>query len=372
MRASAAIFEKLHTPLGVAEVDVDSPGPGEVLVRVVAVGVCHTDALAIEGDMPFPAPGVLGHEGAGVVAAVGDGVTNVSVGDNVVIGWPWCGSCRNCLEGQPRYCLELGALVIAGCRADGSTALRRLDGSPLHSHFFGQSSFASYSVCAASALVPVPSDAPVAILGPLACGLGTGAGAVLNVLRPFTGSSVVVFGAGAVGLSAVMAARLTGATTIVAVDRVASRLALARELGATETVDVSVAGTDPVAAVQEICGGPADFSLECTGVIDVVRQAADSVGMRGTVGLIGGAPAGASFTLDHMSTLWGKRVVGILGGEGRSVSLIGALIELNRQGRFPFDKLITEFPLERVNEAMEASRAGDVIKPVLRMPSLPL
>jgi aryl-alcohol dehydrogenase len=343
-----------------------------VLVRVVAVGVCHTDALAIEGDMPFPAPGVLGHEGAGVVAAVGDGVTNVSVGDNVVIGWPWCGSCRNCLEGQPRYCLELGALVIAGCRADGSTALRRLDGSPLHSHFFGQSSFASYSVCAASALVPVPSDAPVAILGPLACGLGTGAGAVLNVLRPFTGSSVVVFGAGAVGLSAVMAARLTGATTIVAVDRVASRLALARELGATETVDVSVAGTDPVAAVQEICGGPADFSLECTGVIDVVRQAADSVGMRGTVGLIGGAPAGASFTLDHMSTLWGKRVVGILGGEGRSVSLIGALIELNRQGRFPFDKLITEFPLERVNEAMEASRAGDVIKPVLRMPSLPL
>lgn len=369
MRAPAAIFEKLNTPLTVAEVDVDSPGPGEVLVRVVAAGVCHTDALAIEGDMPFPSPGVLGHEGAGIVAAVGPGVTNVAEGDQVVIGWPWCGSCRNCLEGQPRYCLQLGALVIAGCRADGSTSLRRPDGSPLHSHFFGQSSFAGYSVCAASALVPVPADAPVHLLGPLACGIGTGAGAVLNVLRPFTGSSVVVYGAGAVGLSAVMATRLSGATTIIAVDRVASRLALARELGATETIDVSAPGTDPVAAVQEICGGPADFSVECTGVIDVLRQAADSVGMRGTVCLIGGAPAGATFTLDHMSTLWGKRVVGILGGEGRSVSLIGALIALNRQGRFPYDKLITEFPLEQVNEAMEASRAGDVIKPVLRMPA---
>jgi aryl-alcohol dehydrogenase len=369
MRAPAAIFEKLHTPLSVAEVDVDAPGPGEVLVRVVASGVCHTDALAIEGDMPFPAPGVLGHEGAGIVAAVGPGVTSVAEGDQVVIGWPWCGSCRNCLEGQPRYCLQLGALVIAGCRADGSTALRRPDGSALHSHFFGQSSFAGYSVCAASALVPVPADTPVPLLGPLACGIGTGAGAVLNALRPHPGSSVVVYGAGAVGLSAVMAARLTGATTIIAVDRVASRLALARELGATETIDVSAPGTDPVAAVQEICGAPADFSLECTGVMDVVRQAADSVGMRGTVCLIGGAPAGAAFTLDHMSTLWGKRVIGTLGGEGRSVSLIGALIELNRQGRFAYDKLITEFPLEQVNDAMEASRAGDVIKPVLRMPA---
>src|SRR6516162_3739024 len=247
MRAAAAVFEKVHTPLAVTEVDVDSPGPGEVLVRIVAAGVCHTDALAMEGDMPFPSPGVLGHEGAGVVAAVGAGVSSVAAGDKVVIGWPWCGTCRNCLEGQPRYCLSLGPLVVSGARADGSTTLRRLDGSPLHSHFFGQSSFATYSVCAANALVPVAPDASVAILGPLACGISTGAGAVLNVLRPWTGSSIIVYGAGAVGLSAVMAAPITGATTIIAVDRLASRLSLARELGATETVDVS-AGLDPVAA----------------------------------------------------------------------------------------------------------------------------
>jgi aryl-alcohol dehydrogenase len=317
--------------------------------------------------MPFPAPGVLGHEGAGIVAAVGAGVTNVSEGDKVVIGWPWCGQCRNCLEGQPRYCLQLGPLVLAGGRGDGSTSIRRLDGSPLHSHFFGQSSFASYSICDARALVPVRADAPVEILGPLACGISTGAGAVLNALKPHAGSSVVVYGAGAVGLSAVMAARLTGATTIIAVDRLASRLSLARELGATETIDVSTV-TNPVETVTEICGGPADYSLECTGVIDVLRMAADSVGMRGTVTLIGGAPAGASFSLDHMSTLWGKKVIGTLGGEGRSESLIGALIALNRQGRFPYDKLITSFPLDRVNEAFEASHSGEVIKPVLRMP----
>jgi aryl-alcohol dehydrogenase len=367
MRANAAIFEKLFTPLSVTEVEIDAPGPGEALVKIVASGVCHTDALARDGDMPFPEPGVLGHEGAGVVSAVGEGVTNVSVGDKVVIGWPWCGSCRNCLEGQPRYCLQLGPLVIAGARADGSTSLRRLDGSPLHSHFFGQSSFASYSICAASALVPVPADTDVSVLGPLACGISTGAGAVLNALRPFAGSSVVVYGSGAVGLSAIMAARLTGATHIIAVDRLAARLSLAAELGATETIDVST-GADPVAAVQEICGGPADFSLDCAGSVHVLRQAADSVGMRGTVALIGGAPAGASFSLDHMSTLWGKKVIGILGGESRSVSLINTLITLNAQGRFPYDRLIEKFPLGEVNEALEASHHGDVIKPVLTMP----
>jgi Zn-dependent alcohol dehydrogenase len=367
MRASAAVLEKLHAPLSVSEVEVDEPRPGEALVRVMASGVCHTDAGARDGEMPFPAPGVLGHEGAGVVEAVGDGVTSVSPGDQVVIGWPWCGECRNCLEGYPRYCLQLGPLVTAGSRADGSTSLRRLDSTPLHSHFFGQSSFASYSICMANALVKVPGDADVSLLGPLGCGISTGAGAILNRLRPHPGSSVVIYGAGAVGLSAIMAARLTPATHIIAVDRLASRLALASELGATEVIDVS-GGTDPVTAVQEICGGPADFGLDCAGNVNVLRQAADSVGMRGTVALIGGASPGADFSLEHRPVLWGKTVVGILGGEGRSVSLISTLMALNAQGRFPYDRLIEKFPLEQVNEALEASHHGDVIKPVLVMP----
>ena len=164
-----------------------------------------------------------------------------------------------------------------------------------------------------------------------------------------------------------MAARNSGATTIIAVDRHPARLRIAADLGATQTVDVGEA--DPVAAVQEICGGPADYSLECTGNMDVLRQAADSVGLRGTCVLIGGAPANAAFTLDHISTLWGKTVTGILGGEGTSERLIGALVQLHLGGRFPYDRLITPFALDEVNEAIAASISGEVLKPVLRMPA---
>jgi aryl-alcohol dehydrogenase len=332
----------------------------------VATGFCHTDGIARHGDLPFPLPGVLGHEGSGRVAAVGPGVTSVREGQPVVIGWPSCGACRNCLDGEPRYCLRLGEQIVGGSRLDGPSALRALTGEPLASHFFGQSSFATYSLTTESALVPVPDGLPVELMGPLACGLATGAGAVFHTVRPVPGTSIVVYGAGTVGLAAVMAARNSAATTIIAVDRHASRLALAAELGASHTVDAS--SEDPVAAVTDICGGPADYALECTGVIAVVRQAVDSVGMRGTCVLIGGAPAGAEFSVDHLSTLWGKTVVGTLGGSGRSARLIGTLMELYAAGRFPFDRMVEFFPLERIEDAVAASYGGDVIKPVLRMP----
>lgn len=366
MRVTAAVVEKHHAPFAIEELEVDEPRSGEVLVRIVASGICHTDGITREGALPFPFPGVLGHEGAGIVEAVGDGVTSVQVGDHVVIGWPWCGECRNCLDGQRFFCANIGPLVFGGGRGDGSTALRRLDGSSISSHFFGQSSFASHSIAPARSLIVVPEDTPIDLVGPLACGLMTGAGAVFNVVKPGPGSSIVVYGAGTVGLAGVMAARCSGATTIVAVDLHAARLELAKELGATEVVNAGE--TDPVKAVHEICGGPADASLECTGAIPVVRQAADSVGMRGICVLIGGAPAKAEFTLDHMSTLWGKTIRGTLGGDGRADITIPALIELHREGRFPFDRLITRFPLEQVNEAMEAAYSGEVLKPVLDMP----
>jgi aryl-alcohol dehydrogenase len=367
MRITAAVVEERDGPFHLEELEVDEPGPGDVLVRIVASGVCHTDAVAVHGDVPHPLPGVLGHEGAGVVEAVGPGVEGIREGDRVVIGWPWCGSCRSCLDGQPRYCLHIGQLAFGGVRLDGTNAYHRLDGSPIAGHFFGQSSFATHSLTRANALVPVPPDTPLELLGPLACGLSTGAGAVLNVLRPGPGASLVVYGVGSVGLAAVMAARLSPATTIVAVDRLPARLRMAKELGATDVVNA--AETDPVKAVQEICGGLADFSLDCTGSMVALRQAADSVGIRGVCGLIGAGPAGAEFVLEHLTTLWGKRILGILGGEGRSTVLIGALIELNRQGRFPFERLVTRFPLERINDAFEAAHAGGVLKPVLDMPA---
>ncbi|GAA4232779.1 NAD(P)-dependent alcohol dehydrogenase [Actinomadura meridiana] len=369
MRVSAAVVDELGGPFRVQELDLDEPGPGEALVRIVASGICHTDEITRHGDLPMPFPSVLGHEGAGVVESVGEGVTAVRPGDHVVIGWPSCGSCRNCRDGEPRYCARLGEALCGGGRLlgprAGQSALRRTDGSPVHSHFFGQSSFSTYSLTWADALVVVPPTAPLELLGPLACGISTGAGAVFNTLKPTPGSSLVIYGVGAVGLAAVMAARLSPATTIIAVDRHPSRLALATEFGATHPIQTDA--TDPVAEVNRICGGPADYALECTGVIKVVRQAADSVGMLGTCVLIGGAPAGAEFALDHLDTLWGKRVVGTLGGSGRSHVLIGALVDLNRQGRFPFDRLVQFYDLADIDRALDDSRRGEVLKPVLRM-----
>lgn len=370
MRIRAAVVEAVGAPFVVETLELDEPGPGEALVRIVATGVCHTDAITRDGDLPLPFPGVLGHEGAGVVESCGPGVTSVSPGDHVVIGWPSCGRCRNCRAGEPRYCARLGEALVSGARLAGpragETALHRLDGSTLSSHFFGQSSMATHALTWADALVPVPHDVPLELLGPLACGISTGAGAVLHDARPRPGDSLVVLGVGAVGLAAVMAARCSPATRIVAVDRHPSRLELARSLGATHTVDAR--DGDVVARVQEACGGPADHALECTGVVPVVRQAIDCVGMLGTCYLIGGAPAGAEFTADHLSTLWGKRIVGVLGGSGRSEVLIPTLVELHRQGRFPFDRLVRYFELDQVEEALAASSSGEVLKPVVRMP----
>jgi aryl-alcohol dehydrogenase len=365
---TAAVLEEYHQPLRVQGLEIDEPRAGEVLVRTVATGVCHTDAIARDQDLPFPVPGVLGHEGAGIVEAVGDGVTKVAAGDKVVIGWPWCGVCRNCLAGKQRYCVQMPPMVTSGGRPDGSSALRRPSGEPVHSHFFGQSSFATRVMTWERSVVRVAPDAPIELLGPLACGLSTGAGAVFNALAPPAGSSIAIFGTGAVGLSALLAARERGCTRIVAIDRVPSRLSLATEFGATDTIDATV--TDPVDALRELTGGEGvDFTLECTGNVAVLRQAVDALAMPGVCAVIGGAPAGAEFSLDHLTVLWGRTVRGILGGEGQSEQLIPALIDLQRLGRFPFDRLVEYFDLDQVNDAMEASARGEVIKPVLRMPA---
>src|SRR5690606_10595357 len=210
--------------------ELEAPGRGEALVRIAAVGVCHTDLISREGDMGVTFPAILGHEGAGVVEQVGEGVTQVAVGDKVIIGWPSCGECRNCLDGEPRYCLRTGDALVSGRRFKGEqsgTSAYSRDGETISGHFFGQSSFATYSLTRADALVKVPG----------ACGLGTGAGAVRNEARPRLGDSVLIVGVGAVGLAAIMAATNTGATTIIAADVHDNRLEMAREFGATHTIN---------------------------------------------------------------------------------------------------------------------------------------
>lgn len=370
MRITAAVVEKHGAPFIFEELELAEPGPGEALVRLVASGICHADAIARDGDLPMPLPGVLGHEGSGVIEAIGDGVTQVAVGDHVVIGWPSCGQCRNCLRGEPRYCGRIGEALLGGVRllgpGAGSSAYQRLDGSEIAGHFFGQSSLATHAITLASALVPIDKSLPLELYGPLACGLTTGAGAVFNTARPEPGASLVIFGVGAVGLAAVMAAVNTPATTIVAVDRHPARLDLARRFGATHTVDAS-SSDNVLDAVRDACHGPANHALECTGVIPVVQQAAESIGMLGTCILIGGAPAGAGFSLDHLRTLWGKRIVGTLGGSGTSAQLIPALIDLHRAGRFPFHELVRFYPFDRTEQALVDSASGAVVKPIIRM-----
>ena len=369
MKIRALVVEEKDAPFEEQEIELGEPGRDEVLVRIVAVGVCHTDAITRAGDMPMPFPAVLGHEGSGVVEKVGSSVTQVVPGDKVIVGWPWCGECRNCLDGQPRYCLRMGDAVASGRRFNGElrgeTAYSR-DGQPINGHFFGQSSFATYSITSANALVKVADHAPPELLGPLACGLATGAGAVLNEARPRLGDSVLIVGVGAVGLAAIMAARNSGVTRIIAADLHDSRLDLATELGATHTINSRT--TDLVDGVRKITSSTVDFAFDCTGVIAVIETLARTVGMLGTLVLIGGAPVGAHFSLDHLTTLWGKRVMGVLGGGGRSGQLIPALVDLYQQGRFPFDRLVKYYELSEIEQALADSKSGQVIKPILRMP----
>ncbi|WP_345796826.1 NAD(P)-dependent alcohol dehydrogenase [Castellaniella sp. MT123] len=368
MKIKALVVDRQNGPFVPQEIDLAEPERGEALIRIVACGVCHTDAITRAGDMPMPFPAVLGHEGAGVVERVGPGVTEVAPGDKVIIGWPSCGVCRNCLDGQPRYCLRTGEALVSGRRfkgdGKGTTAYSR-NGEPLNGHFFGQSSFATHSIVSADALVKVPTDTPVELLGPLACGLGTGAGAVLNEARPRLGDSVLIAGVGAVGLAAVMAAKNSGVTKIIVADIHASRLELAKEFGATHVINSR--DQNLVEEVTKVTGSTVDYAFDCTGVIAVIEQLAETIGMRGHLVLIGGAPAGARFSLDHLTTLWGKTVMGVLGGGGRSGQLIPALVELFQQGRFPFDRLVKFYDMDQIEQALEDSKSGKVIKPILRM-----
>jgi aryl-alcohol dehydrogenase len=368
MKIQALVVEEKDAPFVVQELELSGPARGEVLVRIVAAGVCHTDAITQAGDLPMPFPAVLGHEGAGVVEQVGAGVTQVAPGDKVILGWASCGECRNCLAGEPRYCLRTGEALVSGSRfkgeRQGESAYSR-DGAPINGHFFGQSSFATHSITLADSLVKVPDDVPIELLGPLACGLATGAGAVLNEARPRLGDSILVAGAGAVGLAAIMAARNSGVTKIIAADLHDSRLELARELGATHTINSGT--SDMLEEVAGITGSTVDYAFDCTGVISVIETIADTVGMLGTLVLIGGAPADARFSLDHVRTLWGKRVMGVLGGGGRSGQLIPALVELYEQGRFPFDRLVKYYELGEIDQALADSKTGEVVKPILRM-----
>lgn len=364
MQVTAAVVPRTSAPFELRELELGDSGPDEVLVRMAAVGVCHTDQVIRDQLVPVPLPAVLGHEGAGVVEQVGASVGHLRPGDHVVLSYNSCGLCASCMSGAPGYCAEFGARNFGGRRSDGSSALRVGD-EVVSSHFFGQSSFATHAVVAARSVVKVPSDVPLEILGPLGCGIQTGAGAVLNSLDPPAGASIAIFGAGAVGSAAILAAQIAGCSTIIAVDRLPERVAFARELGATHGVDVS--GDDPVERIKELTGGAGvGYALETTGVPGVLRQAVDSLAVRGVAGLLGQAPIGSEVAFETGASLVrGWTLTTIVEGDAVPQLFIPRLIELYQAGRFPFDRLIRHYPFAEIEKAFSDSEHGLTVKPVL-------
>ncbi len=366
MEIQAAVTESKGAPFEIKRLELGELHADEVLVRVVACGICHTDLIIRDQWYPVPLPAVLGHEGAGVVEAVGAAVTKVAVGDHVAMSYGSCGSCVKCQGGEPWVCHDFFARNFGASRPDGSTALAA-DGRSIHSHFFGQSSFASHAVATERNVVRLDPDVPLEIVAPFGCGIQTGAGAVLRAFRPEAGSSIAVFGTGTVGLSAVMAARVVGCTTIIGVDVRPARLELALELGATTVVDAG--SVDPVEAVRAATGGVgADFSIDATGIPAVLQQAVYCTGPGGVCGLIGAPPFGTEVSLDvNLMLAMGRTLRGIVEGESVPDVFLPRLIELWRQGRFPVDRIMTYYSFDQIDEAARDAEEGRVVKPVLRM-----
>jgi aryl-alcohol dehydrogenase len=366
--AVAAVLNEKAGRFSLEPVTVGPIADDEVLVEIVASGLCHTDLAIRDQRRPVPLPAVVGHEGAGIVRATGGAVRSVAAGQPVVLTYMSCGRCPECDSGHTANCRLLGSLCFASKRPDGSHAVRGHDGKLLSDRFFGQSSFATWAVASERNVVGVPSDIPLEILAPLGCGLMTGAGAVWNDLGLPPGASFAVFGAGSVGLSAVMAARVSKAAVIVAVDRVVSRLEVARELGATHTVDASECG-DTAAVIRAALGDGVKYALDTTGNQDVIRTACRSLCQRGTLAIAATGSPTQLLVLPQLEFMTRcLRVIGVVEGGGSAPGMIQKMIGHYREGMFPFDRLITTYEFAQINDAVYDCESGTTIKAVLKMP----
>ena len=366
MQTTAAVARAPKGDFTIETVDIEPPRGGEVLVRIVGVGLCHTDIVFRDQFVPYPLPAVLGHEGAGVVEEVGEGVTGLAPGDRVVLGFSSCGHCTRCNEGLPSYCREFPALNYAGMRLeDGSKALSNGEG-PISSHFFGQSSFATRAVVRARNVVKVEDpDAPLETLGPLGCGFQTGAGGVMRSMACLPGSSIAIVGGGPVGLAAIMGAKIQGCSTIVLIEPVEARRDLAFQLGATHVIDPDAA--DVTAALRAIRADGVDHAFDTSGRVDAIQAVLAALAPRGMLGLVGVPPTAKDVLPVNIAAMitFGQRLIGIMEGDSDPQTFIPELIAAHRDGRFPFDRLVRTFPLAEVNEAVAAQKRGDCVKVVL-------
>jgi aryl-alcohol dehydrogenase len=367
MEITAAVVREKFGAFTIETLELTDPRPDEALVRIVASGMCQTDLHGRDGYYNTPYPAVYGHEGAGVVQAVGKSVTKFKPGDHVVISFPWCGQCPNCRRDMQSHCMQGFDLKMRGTRPDGSTLMRKA-GAPVHSAFFQQSSFATHAIANERYMVKVRKDAPLELLGPFACSGQTGAGAVLNSMQPKPGDSFAVFGVGAVGLSGLMAAKIAGCEPIIAVDVHDGRLALARALGAAHAINHR-GRNDVVAEIRNITGDGVRFSPETSAQPAVFRAAVEALMAGGTCVLLGSARSGTEVSFDMSFLQFGRVVRGVIQGESRPEEFIPRLVDFLMQGKMPVDRMMTFYPLAEINRAAQESSQGTTIKPVLRMPN---
>jgi len=353
-RIRAAVLRKKGGPLEIESVEMEGPREDEVLVRLVASGICHTDIDFCDDWDEADTPVVLGHEGAGVIDRVGRSVKTVRRGDHAVLSYESCGHCRQCRSGHPAHCKRLYEANFGFKRLDGSNALQR---SGVRGHFFGQSSFATHALATERNLVKVSKDLSLELLAPLGCGLQTGAGTVMNSLKVSAGKSMAIFGTGAVGMAAAMAARIVGANPVIGVDIHPMRLKLALELGATHVIDNR---HDEVASrIADITGSGVDYVVETTANPKMHRLAIDVLNPQGTVALLTGE--------NGIDLPEGRRTLGIIEGDAVPQRFIPELIALYRAGQFPFDRLVKFYDFSEINQAIADAKRGDTIKPVLRI-----
>jgi aryl-alcohol dehydrogenase len=367
LKCTAAVVASRGAALTVEQFDLDEPAPNEIAVRIAATGICRTDLHIRDGGYPVPDfPVIPGHEGAGVVTAVGSAVTDVRTGDHVLLTYPFCGQCPSCMRGSMAYCEQGFALSFGGARLDGSSGWRRRDdGTRVNGHIFQQSSFASHTLATANSAVILDRELPFNLAPAFGCGVSTGAGSVLNVMDLRPGSRLAILGAGTVGLAALMMAVQLGVQQIIAVDTNPGRLETASELGATHTVDAS--DRQARDAIQRLTGRGADYIFDTTGHPDVVASALDSLAMTGTVVVAGSAPAGTRTSLNMSALLNGRTVRGTIQGDSEARELVPHLIELYKQGRFPVDKIVGNYRFAEIQRAIADMENGRVIKPILRM-----
>lgn len=361
MKITAAVAPAKNQAFEMQEVELDAPKDNEVLIKIVATGVCHTDVAGQEGlTTPFEA--VFGHEGAGIVEQVGAAVSSVKPGDHVVLSFSYCGQCRNCLAGHPGMCEKINELNFFGSNFDGSHRLHSSHGDL--NLYFGQSSFATYAVADEHNVVKVPDDVDLTILGPLGCGIQTGAGTVLNYMQPSKDDTIAIFGMGPVGLAAVLGAKVAGAKRIIVFDRKDTKLAFAKEFGATDCYNSLQ--VDPEEVIKDIEPGGVDFSLDTTGVPAVAETAVHILRPAGEAVLVG---IGGDLKLNMMTDLVAesKKVAGLVEGDAIPQKFIPEMIKYYREGLFAFDKMIKVYDFKDLNQAMDDFKAGKVLKPVVKM-----